>query len=394
MTARAEPYAPVRVLVVDDSAFMRKMVSEILTRAGMQVVATAHDGMDALEKAQRLRPDVITLDVEMPRMDGVAFLGKLMPTLPTPVVVLSSLTSDGAETSIRCLERGAFDCLHKPSGTISLDIETIGAEIVAKVRAAARMRRNGTWIARTSQAFEAVPVPIPYTRTGGVSGDPEEAPGLGTLDAGRRTAGPRAIASVYQSSGPALKTAVVVIASSTGGPGALQQVVPLLPADLRAAVVVVQHLPVGFTAALAKRLDASSALSVREACAGDTLERGKVLVAPAGTHMAFDAEGRVTLDHEPPIWGVRPAADVAMRSAAERFGPLAIAVVLTGMGRDGALGAKAIRQQGGVCFAQDEATSVIFGMPRAALEAGAVDRLLPIDEIAWAIVEVVGERGS
>ncbi|HXG25138.1 MAG TPA: chemotaxis response regulator protein-glutamate methylesterase [Chthonomonadales bacterium] len=363
MTAKTESAAPVRVLVVDDSAFMRKMVGEILNRAGMEVVAVARDGMDALEKARRLRPDVITLDVEMPRMDGLTFLSELMPTLPTPVVVLSSLASHGAETTIRCLERGAFDCLHKPSGAISLDIDTIGAEIVAKVQAAARARRCGAWVARP-------------------------------LDTGRQITGRQAKATIHQSSGPVRHTAVVIIASSTGGPGALQQVLPLLPADLQAAVVVVQHLPVGFTAALSKRLDASSALSVREAYAGDTLERGKVLVAPGGVHLAFDAERRVTLDHEPPIWGVRPAADVAMRSAAERFGPLAIAVVLTGMGRDGALGAKAIQQHGGVCIAQDEATSVIFGMPRAALEAGAVDRLLPLDEIAGAIVEAVEERGG
>lgn len=358
MTTEAESDTPVRVLVVDDSAFMRKMVGEILNRAGIEVVAIARDGFEALEKARRLRPDVITLDVEMPRMDGVTFLSELMPTLPTPVVVLSSLTSNGAETTIRCLERGAFDCLHKPSGAISLDIESIGTEIVAKVKAAARARRCGTWVARP-------------------------------LDTNRQINGLCARFTTRPSSGPAFKMAVVIIASSTGGPGALQRVVPLLPADLPAAIVVVQHLPVGFTAALSKRLDASSALSVREARVGDLLVRGKVLVAPAGVHLAFDAERRVTLDHEPPIWGVRPAADVAMRSAAERFGPLAIAVVLTGMGRDGALGAKAIRQHGGVCIAQDEATCVIFGMPRAALEAGAVDRLLPLDEIARGIVEVV-----
>jgi two-component system chemotaxis response regulator CheB len=354
---------PVRVLVVDDSAFMRKMISEILTRAGMQVVANARDGIDALEKAHRLRPDVITLDVEMPRMDGVAFLGELMPALPTPVLVLSSLTSENAETTIQCLEQGAFDCLLKPSGAISLDIETIGAEIVERVQAAVQARRNGLWGHRVPKESR----PLLRSRWV-VSGKP----------CGRHGS----------------KTAVVVIAASTGGPGALQQVVPHLPSDLAAAVIIVQHLPVGFTAALAKRLDASSQLCVREAQAGHILEPGTALVAPAGWHLALDATGCIQLDKEPPIWGVRPAADVTLRSAAEHFGPQTMAVILTGMGRDGAMGAKAVRQRGGRCIAQNEATSVVFGMPRAALEAEAVDRLLPLGEIAGAIVEFVAQRGE
>jgi len=347
--------APLRVLVVDDSALMRKLVSDILRRNDIEVVGTARDGCDALDKAQNLQPDVITLDVEMPRMDGAAFLGTLMRERPTPVVMVSSLTQAGAEITLRCLELGAFDCVCKPSGSISLDIERSADELVAKVRAAATagVRRAALGVRRPSspQAAEQAGAPKAAARP------------LSTQDA------------------------VVVIASSTGGPAALTRVVPSLPGDLAAAILVVQHLPIGFTRSLANRLDTLSALTVREASEGDQLQRGVALIAPAGKHLALDAQGRVTLNEEPPLWGVRPAADVTLRSAAARFGARVVAVVMTGMGRDGALGAKAVRQAGGVCFAQDEATCVVFGMPRAAQEAGAVNRLLPLDSIATAIAE-------
>jgi two-component system chemotaxis response regulator CheB len=191
---------------------------------------------------------------------------------------------------------------------------------------------------------------------------------------------------------PSERDAVLIITSSTGGPAALQQIVPRLPGDLAASVVIVQHLPVGFTRSLAARLDSVSALMVREAASGDMLRRGVALVAPGGFHLAFDAQGRVELNQDPPVWGVRPAADVTLKTAAERFGPRVVAVVLTGMGRDGALGAKAVRQNGGCCLGQNEETCVVYGMPRAAYEAGAIHRQVPLAEMAEVVESVVAER--
>ncbi len=339
----------VRALVIDDSALMRKLITEILTRGGIEVCGTARDGEDALIKVRELSPDVLTLDVEMPRMDGVEFLKALMAEKPLPVVMVSSLTEAGADVTVHCLALGAVECLRKPSGAISVDIDKIGAEIVATVRAAATARVH-QWPAapspRPTAAF-AIPQAVSRPRMP-VSGD----------------------------------FPIVTVASSTGGPAALGLLMSALPAGLRAAVVIVQHLPVGFTRSLASRLNLLSALEVREAAEGDTLQPGVALVAPAGRHLAFTAAGRASLNDDPTLWGVRPAADIMMRSAAERFGPRVMGVVLTGMGRDGALGAKAIRQNGGLCVAQDEATCVVYGMPREADRAGGIDQTLPLDDIA------------
>jgi two-component system chemotaxis response regulator CheB len=343
---------PVRALVVDDSALMRKLVSEILRSGGIEVVATAFDGEDALQKAARLAPDVITLDVEMPSMNGVEFLVRLMAERPAPVVMLSSLTEAGADITMRCLELGAVDCLQKPSGSISVDIGKMGGEIVARVRAAASAR----------------------VRPGASS------PGR----AATRTPTPARVTDVTRID---TNCPIIAIASSTGGPAALSEVVPHLPGSLPAAVVIVQHLPVGFTRSLAMRLDSLSALDAHEAVEGEALRPGSVFIAPAGRHLAFDASGRVALHDDPSLWGVRPAADIMMRSAAERFGSRVIGAILTGMGRDGALGAKAIRQHGGWCVAQSEETCVIYGMPRAAVEGGGADRTAPLSDIAALLTE-------
>lgn len=359
-----------RALVVDDSAFMRKVVSEILRSGGVEVVATARDGVEGLAKARELRPDVITLDVEMPRMSGVEFLRELMRTDPMPVVMLSSVTESGTATAIKCLELGAVDCLHKPSGAISLDIAKIAPEIVATVVGAAKadlrkLGRGAMPAASSAPASATTQALMPVAPAGVVTGTK-----LGAQDA------------------------IVLIASSTGGPAALQQVVPKLPGDLQAGVVLVQHLPPGFTRSLASSLDRNSALSVREAAEGDTPRKGVVLVAPAGWHLGFDSRGVIRLNQDPPMWGVRPAADVMMCSAADVFGPRLVGAVLTGMGRDGALGAKAIRSHGGYCVAQDEATCVVWGMPRSAYEMGGADRLAPLDEIAGILTQAVGETRS
>ena len=360
-----------KVLVVDDSAFMRKMVGDILRQADLDVIATAYDGLDALDKVRKLHPDVITLDIEMPRMDGVSFLRELMRTDPTPVVVLSSLTAEGADATLQCLELGAFDCLRKPSGAISLDIESISKEIVKNVKEAIRSHVGVQRTAR--QATVTHDFPKSAQRD---------------ISTGNRFSASRGVGKSAHPVNTNYST-VVLIASSTGGPAALQKVIPLLPANLGAPVMLVQHLPVGFTASLAQRLDAVSNLVVREAKEGDQLSPNVVLVAPAGRHLTFDERRRVVLNSDPPLWGVRPAADVMFLSAAERFGTGLVAVVMTGMGKDGSLGAKMIRRQGGVCIAQDEASCVIYGMPKAALEAGGVDKLVPLDSIASEIVTAV-----
>ena len=341
---------PVRVLVVDDSAFMRKMVSEILTRdPGLSVAGQARDGADALAKLETLQPDVITLDIEMPVLDGISTLTEILRRRPTPVVMLSSLTQAGAEATLRCLELGAVDFVGKPSGAISLDIEKIGGELIGKVKAAARARLPGG-------------PPAPAARP-----DVPSAPRVGPE-----------------------KIAVLALGASTGGPRALQQIVPMLPAGLGVSIVIVQHMPAGFTASLAKRLEQTSPFTAREAADGDRLRPGQILVAPGGRHLQFEAGGVARLTDEPPIHGVRPAVDVTLSSLAGLYGPRLLAVLLTGMGRDGARALKQISDRGGLTLAEDESTCVVYGMPKAAFDLGGVGRLLPLGEIAPAIARACG----
>ena len=336
---------PIRVLVVDDSAFMRKMVSEILARdPGMCIAGQARDGADALIKLEALKPDVITMDIEMPVLDGIGALTEILKRRPTPVVMLSSLTQAGAEATLRCLELGAVDFIGKPSGSISLDIEKIAAELISKVKAAAGARLHTPRANQTAR-----PVPAAITRP-------------------RRE-----------------KIAVLAIGSSTGGPRALQQLIPMLPADLGVPIVIVQHMPPGFTASLAQRLEQMSSFVVREAANGDRLCPGQILVAPGGHHLQFEAGGIARLTDEPTIHGVRPAVDVTLASLAHIYGPRLLAVLLTGMGKDGARAMKLTSDKGGLTLAEDETTCVVYGMPKAAFDLGGVSCLLPLPEIAPAI---------
>lgn len=347
---------PIRVLVVDDSAFMRRIISQLLgSEPDIEVVGTARDGLDGVEKALALAPDVITLDIEMPRLDGYGALREIMRQRPTPVVMVSSHTREGAEATIRALAMGAVDVLAKPSGPISLDMATVRADLVRKVRAAAgakvRYRRALAELPRLAR--------------------PKDPPAPGP-------------APVAEAAGQ-----VVVIACSTGGPGALHQVVPRLPADLGAGVLVVQHMPPGFTRSLANRLDEISPIAVREAEEGDPVLPGQVLIAPGGLHMTVTPGRRVHLTDDPPVHGVRPAADPLLESAAQVFGSRVLAVVLTGMGYDGARGAYAVKRAGGRCVAEHESTCVVYGMPRAVVEMGLADEVLPVHEIAGAIARLV-----
>jgi len=345
--------------VVDDSAFMRKLVSEILSTSGeFRVVGTARHGLDALKQIHALDPEIVTLDIEMPELDGLQALGYIMSETPRPVVMLSALDSpNGGELTIRALELGAVDFVHKPSGPARETIDLLGARLLDALRAASCVNLRG--------------VPV--------------------------LARPSLVEQGNRRARPAAATAAVAIAASTGGPRALAEVVPRLPTGLDAAVLVVQHMPAGFTASLASRLDAMSQLPVGEARHGDRIEHGRVYIAPGGFHMRVaDAGGApiIALEQTPPIWGVRPSADPLFRSAARRFGALLVGVVLTGMGRDGAEGLRAIRDRGGFAIVQDRETSIVYGMPQAAFSAAGADRMLPLAEIADEIAEAVARPRS
>jgi two-component system chemotaxis response regulator CheB len=333
-----------RVLVVDDSAFMRRLITTILSaETDIDVIGQARNGAEAIDMTVKFRPDVLTLDVEMPGVDGFQALKAIMRMCPTPVVMLSSLTMAGAEATIRCLELGAVDFVAKPSGSISLDLYKVGAVLIERVRAAALSTVRRT----TAELQEATP------------------------------------ARVHKPVGT--RPEYLFIGTSTGGPRALQQVVPKLPGDLGIPVVIVQHMPAGFTTALAARLDAESPLRVRQARPGDRLEPNTVLVAPGGLHMEIVRNGYVRMTEAPSVNGVRPAADITLGTMVDEFGGAVMGVLLTGMGRDGAAAMKRLHDESGHTVAESQDTCVVFGMPRAAIELGAVDVVLPLHEIAGEI---------
>jgi two-component system chemotaxis response regulator CheB len=341
------------VLIVDDSAYMRKVITTMLqSDEDIFVVDTARDGLDALEKVKQLKPQVITLDVEMPRMDGLTALQRIMQECPTAVIMLSSLTQEGSETTIKALTLGAVDFVPKPSGAISLDIAKVKEDLIAKIKICARASlKNVRSLAPVMEQRVARP--------------PADAPVGGAPDK------------------------LIVIGSSTGGPNALQQVIPRLPANLPAGVLIVQHMPPGFTASLAARLNDISGLAVKEAAEGDQIRSGQVYLAPGGQHMVLDGSMAIRLNGAPPVHSVRPAVDVTMESVVNNFkGPL-VGVILTGMGYDGAKGMAAIKKAGGKTIAQDEATCVVYGMPRVVVEMGKADRVLPIGEIAEGIMDML-----
>jgi two-component system chemotaxis response regulator CheB len=346
---------PIRVLVVDDSAFMRRVISEaIAAEPDMEVAGVATNGLDALLKVERVQPDVVTLDVEMPEMDGLTALRHLMARYPRPVVMLSSLTQAGALTTIRALTIGAVDFVAKPSGSISLDFHRVRDELIQKVRVAASAR-----IGRP-----APPAPR----------------------AARTPAGLSLPHRAFEH--------LVVIGTSTGGPRALATVLPHLPVDDSTAYLIVQHMPAGFTRSLAERLDGITRLAVREAAQGDRLSAESVLVAPGDHHLRVKACGEIELDQAPRVHGVRPSVDVTLASLVETFGRRAVVAILTGMGQDGADGAAAVRAAGGYVIAEDESSCVVWGMPRAVVERGGADRVVPLDQVAGAIASALESRAT
>ncbi len=336
---------PIRVLVVDDSPYVCRLLASYLTDAlDFHVVGTAHHGARVLAMVHTLRPNVITLGLELPDMSGLDVLDKIMHECPTPVVLLSGSSREAAALTLQGLSLGAVDFVQKhPPGTVP---DALDHGLVAKIRAASRIR---------------------VIRSLHVRRTPSRTPGQ------RLT--PTAIVKTVPPSedGPSTITRVIVIGASTGGPTALRELLSGLPADFAAAVIVVQHMPEAFTTVLAAQLDRTVPLHVREAVDGDRLAHGTVLVAPGGLHLLVGPDGRIQLTQEPEVGGHRPAIDVTMQSVAQRYGARSEGIILTGMGADGAMGLLAIRTQGGMTCAQDAASCVVDGMPHQAVATGAVD---------------------
>lgn len=335
-----------RVLVVDDSALMRKLISDMINSSpDFEVVGTARDGEDALKKAGQLRPDVVTMDVEMPRVNGLEALAHIMMHMPTPVIMLSALTKEGTETTIRALELGAVDFIAKPGGkSISMSIEEIRDELLRKIRVAVHAKPRRLYISRKKKHL------LPKIRN---------------------------------------ESTAIVFGASTGGPGTLIDILQALPADMP-PIFIVQHMPPGFTSSFARRLNTLSRLEVKEAEDGDAIKKGMGYVAPGDYHMLI-RNGRIRLSHGPKLHSVRPAVDITMESAAESYGRNAIGVLLTGMGSDGAEGLKKIRASGGRTIAEAEQTCVVFGMPKAAIEAGAAEVVVPSYKIPVEIIRMLGK---
>lgn len=346
------------VLVVDDSALIREILTDLLEASGeFRVVGTAVDGMDAIRKVHALDPDLVTLDVRMPVLDGLQALGFIMREAPRPVVMLSALDSPaGGELTIRALELGAVEFVRKAAPGEHLDKGEMRDRLLAALRsaAAANLRAAAALVQPHHAVHRAAPRQVPAE-------------------------------------------VVVAIAASTGGPRALAEIIPHLPATLGAAVLIVQHMPNGFTESLARRLDGLAALPVSEARQGEVILSGHAYVAAGGRHLRVtrqDGTPMLEVTDDAPVWGMRPSADVLFRSVATCFGASAVGVVLTGMGRDGAEGLRVMRQAGARAVVQDAASSAVPGMPSFARAVAGADAVCPLGEVSVAIVSAVGSRGE
>jgi len=355
----------IKVLIVDDSALVRQILVEILkTAADMEVVGTASDPFVAREKIKETNPDVLTLDVEMPRMDGLTFLANLMRLRPMPVVMVSSLTERGAETTLKALELGAVDFVSKPKVDVAGTLHNFSEEILGKIRIAAGARV----LARIAPSA----IQVPKHSADAILPAHAAARMLRTTDR------------------------IVAVGSSTGGTEAIRELLTGLPAD-SPAIVIAQHIPAAFSAPFARRMDSLCALSVCEPVDGQYIMAGHVYIAPGGRHLLVERDGaryRCRLNDGPPVNRHCPSVDVLFRSVAQQVGPNAVGVILTGMGDDGARGLKEMHDAGAPTVAQDEASSVVWGMPGAAVKSGAVDEVLPLNQVAAAIMRLVGSAGA
>lgn len=343
----------IKVLVVDDSALMRRKITDILeSDKDIEVIDFAKTGADAIKKVVQLKPDVVTLDLEMPDIDGLTALTYIMNEFPTPVVIISANVAPGSANALKAVELGAVGTVLKPGGEISVDIQTISREIIYKVKAASAVDVNRV------QAF--------FNR---ISRKPE-----------------------------AVKTQefrlkhIVAIGASTGGPKAIKEILPYLSAEAEAAFLIVQHMPAAFTKSMAERMDWIAKVRVKEAQDGDIIEQGKAYIAPGDFHMIVVMENnvpRIRLNNNPKVHSVRPSITVMMNSVAECFGKKTIGVLLTGMGQDGVEGMRSIKRVGGFTLAEDESSCVVFGMPRVAIQEGVVDKVVPIGHMGLEIMKKI-----
>lgn len=341
----------IKVVVVDDSAFMRMVLKDIIdSQADMQVIGVAKDGLEALQVIEEKKPDVVTLDVEMPRMNGIEALKRIVQKYPVRVIMVSSLTEEGADITITALSLGAVDFLTKPSGSTSLTFREVADELVQKIRSAMLIDPKRALLKPTVKPVVPTLKKISLTER------------------------------------------VVVIGASTGGPRSLDLIIPVLPPDFPAPIFLVQHMPPLFTKSLAMRLNSMSKITVKEAEDGETVKRGTVYIAPGDFHMGVktvNSNVQIYLDKSEKINNVRPAVDFTLLKVSEIYKSNTIAVILTGMGRDGAKGAFKVKYYGGKVIAEHESTCVVYGMPKAVVEEGYADYVLPADKIAEKLVELV-----
>jgi two-component system chemotaxis response regulator CheB len=361
MHSAAPAFAPIRVLIADDSAVMREALSRAIeSTPTLRVCGAARHGEEALQMVRDLKPDVITLDVDMPDLDGIEVLRRIMFESPRPVIIVSSFTEQQADVTIEALNLGAFDYLHKLDSGHAIDPRRLKKELIAKIEAAARSP-----LGRSSRSLQTAELPHGIAVTQRVPATPQ----------------------------------IVAIGTSTGGPQALQEILPNLPGDLPVAVIVVQHMPPGFTAPLAKRLNTISAIEVREAEHGDVVQPGNVYIAPAGRHLRVrrrseageSLKTQICLsDHPASVH--KPSADVMMISIAEAFGKHSCGIILTGMGADGLQGMIAISRAGGLTIGQDEATSAVYGMPRVCAERGILHKVVSLPQIPAHILQALHHK--
>jgi len=355
--------ARIKVLIVDDSALMRKALKEIImTDPSLEVVGTARDGQDAIEKVRELKPDVVTMDINMPVMDGLTSMQYILYEYPEiPVLMVSSLTEEGALTTFEALELGAFDYITKPSGTVSSNIYIVGREIIQKVKLAYKSANRKSMKNRIQR----------------ISGIPAQNKPVQVKNEDFTTVNKGL-------------TKVVVIGISTGGPGTLMEVLPMLPQDLPAAVIIIQHMPPFFTSSYAKRLNGACRIPVKEAEAGDVLKNGMGYVAPGGYHLVVRGKNGIIRLPSAPKTIFMPSVNVTMESVLDAFGgENVVGVLMTGMGDDGADAMVKIRRAGGITIAEDESTAVVFGMPREAIERGGAEIIAPSYRIAEEIIKAV-----
>jgi two-component system chemotaxis response regulator CheB len=359
----------VRVLVVDDSAFMRNALTNMLSSdREIQVVGTARNGIEAIAKVKTLRPDIVTLDIEMPRMDGIEALKRIMAENPVPVIMVSSLTEEGAKVTLEALEIGALDYIPKNLHDLSVNILKIRETLVEKIKTLSRTSRV--------KLLRKIPRPPAPDEKRFETPEPlvEKKPDVGRATGERRTS-------------------ILAIGTSTGGPKALQEVLPRLPKNFPVPVVIAQHMPSNFTGPFAERLDTLSEISVREAKEGDRLEPGRAYVAPGGNNMRIKRSGsleaEITVSENRDDYIYCPSVDALLLSVSEVFPGRALVVMLTGMGHDGLEGSRALKEKGGRLFAQNEETCVVYGMPKAVVDEKLADKVLPLERIAGEILNSI-----